>query len=81
MWFQSSKIKSDLFLRSLSLLLYTFLLTLTVVTIWVFKVYRLQTSRFAQMVMYISFQHRKVAFVHSSGLAIIYGLVIGAIIR
>merc|ERR1712013_665360 len=49
-------------LDSLSLLLYTFLLTLTVVTIWVFK-------------------HRKVAFVHSSGLAIIYGLVIGAIIR
>ena len=47
---------------SLSLLLYTFLLTLTVVTIWVFK-------------------HRRVAFVHSSGLAIIYGLVIGAIIR
>lgn len=49
-------------LDSLSLLLYTFLLTLTVVTIWVFK-------------------HRRVAFVHSSGLAIIYGLVIGAVIR
>ena len=79
MWFQSSKIKSDLFLRSLSLLLYTFLLTLTVVTIWVFKVYR--PSLFDPVVMYISFQHRKVAFVHSSGLAIIYGLVIGAIIR
>jgi len=49
-------------LDSLSLLLYTFLLTLTVVTIWLFK-------------------HRRVAFIHSSGLAIIYGLVIGAIIR
>lgn len=47
---------------SLSLLLFTFLLTLTVVTIWIFK-------------------HRRVAFIHSSGLAIIYGLVIGAIIR
>jgi len=49
-------------LDSLSLLLFTFLLTLTVVTIWIFK-------------------HRRVAFIHSSGLAIIYGLVIGAIIR
>lgn len=49
-------------LDSLSLLLYTFLLTLTVVTIWLFK-------------------HRRVAFIHETGLAIIYGLVIGAIIR
>jgi len=49
-------------LDSLTLLLYTFLLTLTVVTIWLFK-------------------HRRVAFVHETGLAVIYGLIIGAIIR
>ena len=49
-------------LDSLSLLLYTFLLTLTVVTIWLFK-------------------HRRVALIHETGLAIVYGLVIGAIIR
>jgi len=49
-------------LDSLSLLLYTFLLTLTVVTIWLFK-------------------HRRVAFIHETGLAIVYGLIIGAIIR
>jgi len=49
-------------LDSLSLLLYTFLLTLTVVTIWLFK-------------------HRRVWFLHETGLAIIYGLIIGAIIR
>jgi len=47
---------------SLLLLLYTFLLTLTVLTIWLFK-------------------HRRVAFVHETGLAILYGLVMGAIIR
>merc|ERR1711976_905197 len=49
-------------LDSLSLLLYTFLLTLTVVTIWLFK-------------------HRRVAFIHETGLAVVYGLIIGAIIR
>lgn len=49
-------------LDSLSLLLYIFLLTLTVVTIWLFK-------------------HRRVMFLHETGLAIIYGLIIGAIIR
>jgi hypothetical protein len=49
-------------LDSLSLLLYTFLLNLTVVTIWLFK-------------------HKRVAFIYETGLAIIYGLVIGAIIR
>jgi len=49
-------------LDSLSLLLYTFLLTLTVVTIWLFK-------------------HRRLAFIHETGLAIIYGLIIGAVIR
>jgi len=49
-------------LDSLTLLLYTFLLTLTVVTIWLFK-------------------HRRVAFIHETGLAVVYGLIIGAIIR
>ena len=38
------------------------MVSLTVVTIWVFK-------------------HRRVAFIHETGLAIVYGLVIGAIIR
>jgi solute carrier family 9 (sodium/hydrogen exchanger), member 6/7 len=27
------------------------------------------------------FKHRRVAFIHETGLAIVYGLVIGAIIR
>jgi len=49
-------------LDSLSLLLYTFLLTLTVLTIWLFK-------------------HRRIRFLHETGLALIYGLIIGAIIR
>lgn len=39
---------------SLNLLLYTFLLTLTILTIWLFK-------------------HRRVSWLHETGLAIIYG--------
>ncbi|XP_044013056.1 sodium/hydrogen exchanger 7 isoform X8 [Aphidius gifuensis] len=45
-----------------NLLLYTFLLILTVLTIWTFK-------------------HRRLRFLHETGLAVIYGLIIGAIIR
>ena len=45
-------------LDSLSLLLYTFLLTLTVLTIWLFK-------------------HRRIRYLHETGLAIFYGLVVG----
>ncbi|XP_038207963.1 sodium/hydrogen exchanger 7 isoform X9 [Zerene cesonia] len=47
---------------SLNLLIYTCLLTLTVLTIWVFK-------------------HRRVSWLHETGLAVIYGLIVGAIIR
>uniref|UniRef100_U5EH20 Sodium/hydrogen exchanger n=1 Tax=Corethrella appendiculata TaxID=1370023 RepID=U5EH20_9DIPT len=47
---------------SLNLLLYTFLLTLTVLTIWLFK-------------------HRRVSWLHETGLAVVYGLIVGAIIR
>ncbi|XP_068916885.1 sodium/hydrogen exchanger 7 isoform X4 [Tenebrio molitor] len=47
---------------SLNLLSYTFLLILTVLTIWLFK-------------------HRRVSFLHETGLAVIYGLIVGAIIR
>ena len=49
-------------LDSLSLLLYTFLLTLTVLTIWLFK-------------------HRRIRYLHETGLALFYGLIIGAIVR
>lgn len=49
-------------LDSLSLLLYTFLLTLTVLTIWLFK-------------------HRRIRYLHETGLALFYGLIIGAIVK
>ncbi|BES92126.1 Sodium hydrogen exchanger [Nesidiocoris tenuis] len=47
---------------SLNILLYTLLLTLTVLTIWLFK-------------------HRRLRFLHETGLAVIYGLIVGCIIR
>ncbi|XP_026472497.1 sodium/hydrogen exchanger 7 isoform X2 [Ctenocephalides felis] len=47
---------------SLNLLIYTILLTLTVLTIWLFK-------------------HRRVSWLHETGLAVIYGLIVGAVIR
>lgn len=49
-------------LDSLILLLYTLLLAVTVVTVWMFK-------------------HRRIRYLHETGLALIYGLVIGAILR
>ncbi|KAL5281841.1 Nhe3 family protein [Megaselia abdita] len=47
---------------SLNLLLYTGLLALTILTIWLFK-------------------HRRVSWLNETGLAVIYGLIVGAIIR
>lgn len=44
-------------LDNLNLLLYTFLLILTVVTIWMFK-------------------HRRLRFLHETGLAVIYGMLV-----
>ena len=49
-------------LDSLIILLYTGLLTVTVLTIWLFK-------------------HRRIRYLHETGLALLYGLVVGAIIR
>lgn len=49
-------------LDSLSLLLYTFLLTLTVLTVWMFK-------------------HHRIRYLHETGLAICYGLVIGEVLH
>ena len=49
-------------LDSLIILLYTCLLALTVVTIWLFK-------------------HRRIRYLHETGLALVYGLIVGAIIK
>ncbi|KRT83233.1 Na/H antiporter, partial [Oryctes borbonicus] len=57
-----AKAQSTHRLDTLNLLSYTFLLILTVLTIWLFK-------------------HRRVSFLHETGLAVIYGLIVGAIIR
>lgn len=50
-----AKAQSTHRLDSLNLLSYTFLLILTVLTIWLFK-------------------HRRVSFLHETGLAVIYGM-------
>lgn len=47
---------------SLNILAYTILLTMTVLTIWLFKT-------------------RRARYLHETGLAIIYGLIVGAILR
>ncbi|XP_069060396.1 sodium/hydrogen exchanger 7 isoform X2 [Pleurodeles waltl] len=47
---------------SVSLLTFTLLLTLTILTIWLFK-------------------HRRARFLHETGLAMIYGLLVGVILR
>ncbi|KAM9171377.1 sodium/hydrogen exchanger 7 isoform 1-T1 [Pangshura tecta] len=47
---------------SVSLLTFILLLTLTILTIWLFK-------------------HRRVRFLHETGLAMIYGLIVGMILR
>lgn len=47
---------------SVSLLIFILLLTLTILTIWLFK-------------------HRRARFLHETGLAMIYGLIVGVILR
>ncbi|EDW77423.1 uncharacterized protein Dwil_GK18095, isoform A [Drosophila willistoni] len=49
-------------IQSLDLLVFVFLLALTVLTIWLFK-------------------HHRVSWLHETGLAVIYGLIVGAIMR
>ncbi|CAL8073970.1 unnamed protein product [Orchesella dallaii] len=56
------KAKANHRLDSLNILVYTILLSLTVLTIW-------------------SFKHRRIRYLHETGLAVIYGLIVGAIIR
>lgn len=56
------KAKSLHRIDSLNILVYVFLIILTVCTIWLFK-------------------RRRARFLHETGLAIIYGLIVGAIIR
>ncbi|GAB6027994.1 solute carrier 9, sub A, variant 3 [Chamberlinius hualienensis] len=56
------KAKTNHRIDSLNLLVYVFLLILTVVTIWAFK-------------------HKRARYLHETGLAVIYGLIVGAIIR
>ncbi len=57
-----AKAKYDHKIDSLNILLYTALLSLTVVTVWMFK-------------------HRRVRYLHETGLAVAYGLIVGAVIR
>ncbi|CAD5117324.1 DgyrCDS6110 [Dimorphilus gyrociliatus] len=59
---ETKRIQTGHKLDSLNLLMFIFLLILTVITIWVFK-------------------HRRFRFIHETGLAIVYGLIVGAIIR
>ncbi|CAG0913934.1 unnamed protein product [Notodromas monacha] len=56
------KAKYDHKVDSLNILLYTALLSLTVVTVWMFK-------------------HRRVRYLHETGLAVAYGLIVGAIMK
>lgn len=52
-----AKAQSTHRIDSLNLLLYTFLLILTVLTVWLFK-------------------HRRLRFLHETGLAIVYGMYV-----
>ncbi|XP_013382889.1 sodium/hydrogen exchanger 6 isoform X1 [Lingula anatina] len=57
-----NKVKESHRIDSLNLLIFLILLTMTVLTIWLFK-------------------HRRLRFVHETGLGILYGLIVGVIIR
>uniref|UniRef100_A0A8C5E4W4 Sodium/hydrogen exchanger n=1 Tax=Gouania willdenowi TaxID=441366 RepID=A0A8C5E4W4_GOUWI len=56
------KKKKNQYLDSANLLIFIMLLTLTILTIWLFK-------------------HRRFRFLHETGLAMIYGLLVGVILR